>query len=103
MSEEEAVEGEDEASGVAEQRRIAELGQPYPRIPCGEVERVEDCRCVDDRDQRAAWPVRSLAGDARNQPQERQCEKQSPEADGNRPHVRQPHEPRPESERDVAD
>ena len=44
-----------------------------------------------------------LAGDSRDHEQERQSEREPPEAGGDRSDVRQAHHPRPEGERDIAE
>src|SRR5206468_3573664 len=54
VGEPQCVCGEDEASAVAEQRGIAELGQANPRIPGREVERIE-VRGVAHRRRLGLW------------------------------------------------
>jgi hypothetical protein len=103
LQDDEAVDDEDEAGGVAEQAGIGELGQADPDMPGGEVHRQEQPARGDDRHQapRRRLPPRLLP--PRQQSEEGNGQRQPPEAGGDRADVRQPDHPRAEGEDEVAE
>ena len=103
MGEHQSVDGEDEASRIAEKGRVSELGHSDADVPRGKVERIEDGCNDDGHDQRPARPMGGLAGAARNQPQERERKEKPPEPRCDRTGVREAHEPWPERQRDIAE
>jgi hypothetical protein len=98
-----AVSGESEAGEIAEQGRIAELGQPDSRMPRSKVSGEKEGGAGKRDGHLAAGPVHRLAHRARQQPEEGQSERQPPEAGGDGPGVSQAHQPRPERQRRIAE
>ena len=72
-------------------------------VPGSEIRREEEGRERDDHAQCPAGPVHRLTCNPRDDEQERESERQAPEARGDRPDFGKPDEPGPEGEQAAAD
>src|SRR3954447_6652030 len=95
--------GEGEAGQIAEQGRVAELGQVNADMPKGEVGSEKEGRRGNQQRELTPRPVNGLLRHGSNDEQKRQRQRQAPEPGGDWARPRQPDQPRAERQRAAAD
>src|SRR3954453_15989929 len=95
--------GEGEAGQIAEQGRVAELGQVNADVPKGQDGSEKEGRRGNQQRELTPRPVNGLLRHGSNDEQKRQRQGQAPEPGGDWARPRQPHQPRAERQRAAAD
>src|SRR5690606_34133800 len=103
----EAVNDEEEACEIAEQRGVGELGPEDAAVPGGEIGGEEQAADDDREDQRPARQRLAAALAPGDEGEQRRRQRQPPEAGGDRPDMafgaREAHQPRAKREHEIGE